>query len=128
VSRDTVRQAGLLSRYPESAPYVTCDGSRVRELMRPERHAVVRQSLAEAELGPGQASLLHRHRETEELYHVTAGEGEMTLGDTAFPVTAGDTVCIPPGTAHRIRNTGEAALRILCCCTPAYAHEDTELL
>jgi mannose-6-phosphate isomerase-like protein (cupin superfamily) len=52
----------------------------------------------------------------------------MTLGERVFEVHAGDTVCIPPGTPHRIRNTGAGSLRILCCCSPAYSHEDTELL
>jgi mannose-6-phosphate isomerase-like protein (cupin superfamily) len=33
-----------------------------------------------------------------------------------------------PGTPHCIEALGEAPLRILCCCAPAYAHEDTELL
>jgi mannose-6-phosphate isomerase-like protein (cupin superfamily) len=43
-------------------------------------------------------------------------------------VRTGDTVCIPPGTPHRIRNTGAGPLRILCCCSPAYSHDDTELV
>jgi mannose-6-phosphate isomerase-like protein (cupin superfamily) len=43
-------------------------------------------------------------------------------------VVAGDTVLIPPGTPHRIENTGTGELKILCACAPAYAHGDTELL
>ena len=108
--------------------YVTRDGSEIRELMHPAHHGNVRQSLAEALVHPGQETLLHRHRRTEELYHVTAGEGRMTLGDTSFAVGVGDTVLIPPGTAHCIRNTGTAPLRFLCCCSPPYTHEDTVLL
>lgn len=65
---------------------------------------------------------------TEELYHVTAGQGRMTLGEHSFDVTVGDTVLIPPGTKHCIEATGSGALVILCCCSPAYAHDDTELL
>jgi mannose-6-phosphate isomerase-like protein (cupin superfamily) len=41
---------------------------------------------------------------------------------------SGDTVYIPPGTPHKIRNTGDIPLKILCCSSPAYSHEDTELL
>jgi mannose-6-phosphate isomerase-like protein (cupin superfamily) len=52
----------------------------------------------------------------------------MTLGNDTFPVAAGDTVCIPPGTAHCVENTGLEPLVILCACTPAYSHEDTELV
>jgi len=108
--------------------YVTKDGSEIRELMHPTHHGNLCQSLAEALVHPDQETVLHRHLRTEELYHVTAGEGWMTLGDTSFAVGAGDTVLIPPGTAHCIRNTGRAPLRILCCCSPAYSHEDTVLL
>lgn len=108
--------------------YVTRDGSTIRELMHPARHAACAQSLAEAEVAPGAATVLHRHARTEELYHVLAGRGTMTLGSRDFAVGPGDTVCIPPGTAHRIRNAGPDRLRFLCCCSPAYAHEDTELL
>lgn len=109
-------------------PYVTKDGSEIRELMHPAVHGNRAQSLAEATVPPGAATLLHRHRVTEEIYHVTAGEGVMTLGAATFAVRTGDTVCIPPGTPHRIRNAGESPLTILCACSPAYAHDDTELV
>jgi mannose-6-phosphate isomerase-like protein (cupin superfamily) len=118
----------MRSRYPDVNPYVTKDGSGIRELMHPAVHGNRAQSLAEATVPPGAETLLHRHRVTEELYHVTAGAGLMTLGDETFEVRAGDTVCIPPGTPHCIRNTGTALLRILCACAPAYSHDDTELL
>ena len=64
----------------------------------------------------------------EEIYHITAGEGLMTLGEQRFAVAAGDTICIAPGTPHCIANTGAGPLKILCACSPAYAHDDTELL
>jgi mannose-6-phosphate isomerase-like protein (cupin superfamily) len=118
----------MRSRYPDVNPYVTKDGSEIRELMHPAVHGNRAQSLAEATVPPGAETLLHRHRVTEELYHVTACAGLMTLGDETFEVRAGDTVCIPPGTPHCIRNTGTALLRILCACAPAYSHDDTELL
>lgn len=113
----------------EVPAYVTKDGSEIRELMHPAVHAGARaQSLAEATVFPGQRTLLHRHGLTEELYHITAGSGRMTLGGEHFDVASGDTVLIPPGTAHCIENTGAVPLRLLCCCTPAYSHDDTEVL
>jgi mannose-6-phosphate isomerase-like protein (cupin superfamily) len=116
------------SRYSAVAPYMTKDGSEIRELMHPAVHGNRAQSLAEATVAPGAATTLHRHGATEEIYHFTAGEGLMTLGGDRFPVRAGDTVCIPPGTPHRVENTGNAPLKILCACAPAYEHGDTELL
>ena len=59
---------------------------------------------------------------------VTAGTGLMTLGDSRFQILPGDTVAITPGTAHCVRNVGDDTLVILCCCSPPYAHGDTELL
>ncbi|HJW25923.1 MAG TPA: cupin domain-containing protein [Rhodocyclaceae bacterium] len=118
----------MLQRYGEVASYITKDGSEIRELMHPAIHGNAAQSLAEATVQPGTRTHLHRHRVTEELYHITAGRGRMTLGEEQFPVGIGDTVCIPPGTAHRIEALGDAPLRLLCCCSPAYDHGDTELL
>ncbi len=116
------------TRYADIAPYVTLDGSEIRELMHPDHHGVRHQSLAEALVAPGAATRLHQHHASEEIYHVTAGHGRMTRGVERFEVAAGDTVLIPPGTPHRIENLGDTPLRILCFCSPAYRHEDTELL
>lgn len=118
----------MKTRYADIPPYLTKDGSEIRELLHPSRHGGRLQSLAEATVAPGVRTHLHRHRLAEEIYHVTAGDGIMTLGDESFAVAAGDSVLIPPGTAHCIEATGTTSLRILCCCSPAYRHDDTELL
>lgn len=116
------------THYRDIEPYRTRDGSDIRELMHPAVHGNAKQSLAEATIPPGTSTHLHRHAVTEEIYHVAAGVGLMHLGDEKFPIHPGDTICIPPGTAHAVRNTGDEPLRLLCCCTPAYSHDDTELL
>jgi len=118
----------MKTRYVDAIPFMTRDDSEIRELMHPSRHGNAGQSLAEAMVRPGEATRLHCHHKTEELYHVTNGHGRMTLGDREFDVSTGDTVCIPPGTAHSIRNTGHEPLRILCCCAPPYSDVDTQLL
>jgi mannose-6-phosphate isomerase-like protein (cupin superfamily) len=114
--------------YDTIESYTTKDGSEIRELMHPSVHGNRNQSLAEATVPPGMQTVLHRHHRTEEIYFITHGAGLMTLGEESFAVAVGDTVCIVPGTAHCIKNTGGIALRILCACAPAYAHDDTELL
>jgi mannose-6-phosphate isomerase-like protein (cupin superfamily) len=117
-----------LTHYTASVAFQTKDGSEIRELMHPALHDVRAQSLAEARIGPGETTALHRHRRSEELYHITAGTGQMTLGTDQFAIGPGDTVAIAPGTPHCVKNTGSQSLVILCCCSPPYAHEDTELL
>lgn len=116
------------THYSAINAYVTRDGSLIRELMHPGQQGNAQQSLAEAEIAPGATTHLHYHHCSEELYHIVSGQGLMTLGSEDFAVTVGDTVCIPPGTPHCIRNTGTTPLRILCCCAPAYAHDDTVLV
>lgn len=112
----------------EMQAYVTRDASTIRELLHPDRGQSVNQSLAEASIPPGTTTLLHRHRCSEEIYHVTHGQGRMTLGDTVLDIAVGDSILIRPGTPHCVENTGRVPLRILCCCAPAYSHDDTEIL
>ncbi len=118
----------MRSRYNETRPYITKDGSLIRELMHPAVHGNRAQSLAEARLPPGGRTLLHRHLRSEEIYHVTAGEGLMRLGAERFAVGAGDSICIPPGTPHDLECTGREELVVLCVSAPAYSHQDTELV
>ncbi|HSW64377.1 MAG TPA: cupin domain-containing protein [Dissulfurispiraceae bacterium] len=118
----------ICSSYNAVPPYITKDGSIVRELMHPAVHGNRAQSLAEATVPQGGKTRLHQHLKTEEIYHFTAGSGLMELGDERFSVNEGDTICIPPGTLHAVKNTGSVELRILCACCPPYSHEDTELV
>jgi mannose-6-phosphate isomerase-like protein (cupin superfamily) len=122
------REPSMKTQYRNSTAFITKDGSEIRVLLQPDPHGNRNQSLAEATVPPGIRTLLHLHRLTEELYHITAGGGLMTLGDESFAVEVGDTVLIPPGTAHCIEALGSLPLRFLCCCSPAYSHEDTELI
>lgn len=96
--------------------------------MHPLVHGNRNQSVAEAIVEVGAATALHQHCLAEEIYHFLGGTGRMTLGKEVFAVTQGDTVCIAPGVPHRLENTGAEPLRLLCCSSPAYSHEDTDLL
>ncbi len=128
ISRKRRSSRSMVQSYAAVKPYVTKDRSIIRELMHPGTHKNKAQSLAEAIVPAGTRTLLHKHYVTEELYHVTEGEGVMTLGRKTFLVAAGDTVLIPPGTRHCIEASEAGQLKILCCCSPAYSHDDAELL
>ena len=119
----------IKSEYDKIQTYVTKDGSLIRELIHPSRHGPnVAMSLAEAVVPLDGETTLHRHLTFQEIYHFLEGEGIMTLGEESFSVKVGDSVLIPAGTPHKVANTGTASLRFLCCCTPPYTHEETELL
>ncbi|MCW9015215.1 MAG: cupin domain-containing protein [Gammaproteobacteria bacterium] len=117
-----------LTRYNDISTYTTKDGSYIKELMHPATHSSRQQSLAEATIPINTETVLHKHINSEELYHITDGKGLMTLGSSSFEVIRGDTICIPPNTAHKIKNIGTTELKILCCCAPAYSHKDTILI
>lgn len=106
----------------------TKDGSQIREILAYRNSRLERQSLAEAAIDVGGSTAKHYHPKTEEVYYITAGCGRMILGDEEFDVGIGDAVAIPPGVPHKIFNTGELTLRILCCCVPAYEDDDTVML
>jgi len=115
-----------VTSHSEIEPFVTLDGSEIREWAGPVSAPARNQSLAEATIAPGGATTEHYHRTTEELYLVTAGEGRLILdGEEERVIVEGDCALIPPGTRHKIFNVGATPLRIICACSPAYSDEDT---
>ena len=117
-----------LSKLDELEPFTTLDGSTIREIAGPAWTPARNQSLAEATVPVGGRTISHYHRAAEELYFFTAGRGRMSLADEEREVAAGDCVVIPPGQVHQLVNTGDGPLVLLCCCAPAYSHEDTVLV
>jgi mannose-6-phosphate isomerase-like protein (cupin superfamily) len=111
----------------DTTPFTTVDGSTIRELLAHRNSAIRNQSLAEARLAVGSATIPHHHAVTEEIYYVLSGTGEMTLGEETRAVGPGDAIAIPPGIRHTIRNTGGVELVFLCTCAPGYEHADTFL-
>jgi mannose-6-phosphate isomerase-like protein (cupin superfamily) len=108
-----------------TTPFTTKDGSEIRELLAYRNSCIRNQSLAEATLPPGAATEPHHHPKAEEIYYLLEGEGEMKMEQDTRLVGPGDAVAIPPGARHTIRNVGQTPLVFLCCCAPAYEHEDT---
>ena len=105
--------------------FTTKDGSEIRELLAHRNSAIRNQSLAEARVPVGGSTLEHYHAKTEEIYYITAGAGRMRIGNETRDVKPGDAIAIPPGSRHKIWNTGDETLQLLCCCAPAYEHSDT---
>jgi mannose-6-phosphate isomerase-like protein (cupin superfamily) len=109
----------------EVPAFVTKDGSEIRELLAHRNSAIRQQSLAEARLAPGASTQEHYHVRTEEIYYITHGVGRIRIDSEIREVAGGDAIAILPGQRHKLWNTGPEVLRLLCCCAPAYEHEDT---
>jgi len=56
----------------------------------------------------------HRHVAFEECMYVLSGQGITLSPAGEVPISAGDTILVPPGEPHVTRNTGDAPLRLLC--------------
>ena len=109
----------------QAEPFTTNDGSTIRSLLDRSNAAVAHQSLAEATIEAGQATLRHHHRESEEIYYLVEGSGEMEIDGERARVTAGDAILIPPGAWHQIRADAEGPVRLLCACAPPWRPDDT---
>ena len=105
--------------------FTTKDGSSIREILAPVNSSLKAQSLAEATLKPEQSTGKHLHVRAEEVYYVLKGRGLMEIGQEKREIGPGDGIAIPPGSEHKLTNTGEENLVFLCCCSPAYSHDDT---
>lgn len=109
----------------EVAAFTTKDGSEIRELLAHRNSAIRNQSLAEARLPVGASTQEHYHPRAEEIYYITHGTGRIRIEGESCDVKPGDAIAIPPGQKHKLWNTGNEVLRLLCCCAPAYEHADT---
>ena len=71
-------------------------------------------------LPPGKAAFpAHLHHANEEAIYVLSGQGTLRIGDSEYPVAAGDYVALPagPSDAHQMRNTSADPLEYLCLST-----------
>jgi mannose-6-phosphate isomerase-like protein (cupin superfamily) len=105
--------------------FTTKDSSEIRELLAHRNSGIRNQSLAEARVPVGGSTLEHRHAITEEIYYITHGHGRIRIDGETCDVKPGDAIAIRPGQKHKLWNTGNETLRLLCCCAPAYEHTDT---
>ncbi len=112
----------------DTQPFVTKDGSTIRELLAHRNSSIRNQSLAEATVPAGVKTQAHFHSRTEEIYYILSGSGVMYLGGNSLRVGPGDAIAIPPGEVHWIENSNSIDLMFLCCCAPGYEHNDTVIV
>lgn len=115
----TVAIVDLRNRETDATPFVTKDGSTIREYF----HTGM-QSLAEASLEPGAATQRHYHAVSEEIYLIVDGEGELEVDGDRRQIRPGDAILLRPGSRHEL-TAGPQGVRLLCCCAPPYSDDDT---
>src|SRR5271163_2124043 len=100
----------------QTQPFITKDGSEIRELLAYRNSVIRNQSLAEASIAVGAATQEHYHPKSEEIYYIVCGSGRMKIEGELRDVGPLDAIAIPPGRKHKIWNTGSDPLVLLCCC------------
>jgi mannose-6-phosphate isomerase-like protein (cupin superfamily) len=109
----------LRNRDRDAEPFITKDGSTIREYFHTDA-----QSLAEAHLAAGESTQRHYHALSEEIYLIVEGAGKLDVDGVVREVGAGDAILIRPGNWHQL-TAGVAGVRLLCCCVPPYSDDDT---
>ncbi|MEM1156837.1 MAG: cupin domain-containing protein [Verrucomicrobiota bacterium] len=112
----------------DTTAFTTKDGSTIREILAYRNSVIRQQSLAEASVPVNGSTAEHYHPNSEEIYYILKGSGKIKIGEEFREVSELDGIAIPPGAPHKIWNTGDMELVLLCMCAPAYEHEDTVLL
>jgi len=108
-------------------PFVTKDGSIIKEIFRPDNSDFVGGGVAHATIPVGEKSVTHIHKKSQEIYYILRGSGIISIEDESRAVNPGDSIFIQPQSAHNIRNAGKEDLELLCFSIPEYTHEDTVL-
>jgi mannose-1-phosphate guanylyltransferase/mannose-6-phosphate isomerase len=73
---------------------------------------------------PGARLSLQKHRHRDEHWLIVSGEAEFTLNTDEIILGKGQSIDIPRGALHRVRNTGEKALVIVEVQTGDYFDEN----
>ena len=70
------------------------------------------------EIPAGSDIIVHRHDRTEEILFVHRGAGTLLVDDEEWPVEEGDTIYVPRGTYHGLRNDSESEIVMAFVATP----------
>jgi len=96
-----------------------CDGWRLLE--QPSL------SIREERMPPGTAEQPHVHARASQLFYVLSGRPSMGLADREQPLAAGESVTVPAGHPHQMRNHGPGDATFLAISAPATDVDRTEV-
>ncbi|MGC9668387.1 cupin domain-containing protein [Planosporangium sp. 12N6] len=128
-ARQPDRPIGLVSA--GDVPADVRRGGEIRTLLSPKTVGSTSGFLGRADLAPGERIAEHYHPYSEEFLYLMEGELVVDLDGEPQPLRPGDALLIPPGTRHRLRNTGSVPVRCVfhlgpLAPRPDLGHVDTE--
>ena len=96
------------------------DGQVSYLTLAPGQFGAANLAVTWVECAPGSQQPLHSHPESEQVYVIVSGEGTMLVEDEERSVRAGDTIFIPPGSRHAIRNKSGTELIFASAASPPF--------
>jgi mannose-6-phosphate isomerase-like protein (cupin superfamily) len=96
-----------------------CDGWR---LLERSDLSVIQESIP-----PGAGELTHYHGRARQLFYVLSGELRIQMGEQRFRLTVGDSLEIPPGEPHRVRNEANVDAMFLVISAPTTRGDRVDL-
>ena len=66
-------------------------------------------------LHPTKETTGHLHKGQEEVYHFVSGEGQIRIDENVWFIGPGDTVLIPDGAFHQVKNDSETEDLVFVC-------------
>jgi len=109
-------------------PFITTDGSLIREIFHPERHNLPMScSIAHATVKVGESTKPHMLKKSSEIYVILSGKGTMHINDEKQFLNPGDSVFIPAGSVQYIENSGDEDLKFICVVDPYWKEEEDEV-
>jgi mannose-6-phosphate isomerase-like protein (cupin superfamily) len=93
-------------------------GKRSEQLVWPQNAPDASMTITRVTMEPGSVSVRHAHPQSEQIWIVERGSGQLLLDGAQSELNAGDIVRTPAGDIHGVENTGKEPLVYLAITTP----------
>lgn len=110
---------GLVVNDQEGETYLIRNGTTVLRIKISKAHGSESICFLSESILPGEAILVHKHLNEDELIFLHKGSGLFTLGEKQYPVGAGAVAVVPKGTWHGLQNTGTENIEMRFAYTPS---------
>jgi mannose-6-phosphate isomerase-like protein (cupin superfamily) len=100
-------------------------GGIVYKILDTENSELKSVEIAMCIFSPREVANLHYHKKMEEIYFILEGEGEIEIDGKWHTVKPEDSIAIPIGKKHRMKNTSnDKALKFLSINSPSWQISD----
>lgn len=93
--------------------YVWGDGCDGWHLLKQDDLSVIRERVP-----AGKQEVMHYHMRARQLFFVLSGSVTMIVRDENYVLTAGQSIEIPPGSPHQLKNESDSEIEFLVVSAP----------